>query len=89
MDKEIWELKTITGNGKRTLDSAIKDKKNQANIFIFDMTYSNMDTDTIIKQTIKTMKNRNWIKKIIIVKNNKLIKVFENKKEIDYDSKRN
>ena len=26
-NKEIWELKTIKGNGKRTLDNAIKEKK--------------------------------------------------------------
>ena len=40
---EIWELKTIKGDSKRTLDSAIKEKKGQASIFIFDLTYSEMN----------------------------------------------
>ena len=88
--REIWELKTIIGNGKRTLDSAIKVKKGQASIFIFDITYSSISIQNAISQAKKIFKNRNWVEKIILKKNDKIIKVLiKNKKEIDYGSERN
>ena len=73
---EVWELKTIKGNGKRTLDSAIKEKREQANIFIFDMTYSKMNIDESIRQSQRIFGNREWVEKIIIKKNDDLIKVL-------------
>lgn len=84
-NKDVWELKTIRGNGKRTLDSAVKDKKDQANIFIFDLTYSEMNDSEAIKQTIDIFRRREWVEKIILKRNNEILKVF-NKKEIDYGS---
>ncbi len=78
-NKEIWELKTIKGNGKRTLDSAIKEKKGQATIFIFDLTYSKMEDLEAIKQVVLIFRNRDWVTKIILKRNEKIIKVFKKK----------
>lgn len=79
-NKDVWELKTIRGNGKRTLDSAVKDKKDQANIFIFDLTYSEMNDSEAIKQTIDIFRRREWVEKIILKRNNELLKVFNKKR---------
>lgn len=79
-NKEIWELKTIEGNGKRTLDTAVKNKKNQANIFILDLTYSKMEDSEAIKQVIDIFRKREWIEKIILKRNNELLKVLNKKR---------
>lgn len=79
-NKDVWELKTIRGNGKRTLDSAVKDKIDQANIFIFDLTYSEMNDSEAIKQTIDIFRRREWVEKIILKRNNELLKVFNKKR---------
>lgn len=79
-NKEIWELKTIRGNGNRTLDTAVKNKKNQANIFILDLTYSKMENLEAIKQTIDIFRRRDWIEKIILKRNNEILKVFNKKR---------
>ncbi len=83
--KEIWELKTIIGNGKRTLDYAVKNKRDQASIFIFDLTYSKIKNIDAINQTIDIFRRRKWVNKIILKRDNKIIKVLT-KKEIDYRS---
>lgn len=79
-NKDVWELKTIRGNGKRTLDTAVKDKKEQANIFILDLTYSKMGNSEAIKQTIDIFRKREWIEKIILKRNNNILKVFKKKR---------
>ena len=84
-DKEIWELKTIFGSGKRTLDYAIKNKKEQASIFIFDLTYSKIKNIDAIIQTIDIFRRRKWVNKIILKRKNNIIKILT-KKEIDYRS---
>lgn len=68
--KEYWDLKEITGNGKHTLDSAIKKKKNQAQNFIFDISSSEMSIAEADKQINKIFfsKDRPWVKKIILKK---------------------
>lgn len=83
--KEIWELKTIIGSGKRTLDYAIKKKKGQASIFIFDLTYSKIKNIEAIIQAINIFRRRKWVNKVILKRNDAIIKVLT-KKEIDYRS---
>lgn len=76
--KEYWDLKQITGNGKHTLDSAIKKKKNQSKNFIFDISLSEMSVEESEKQINKIMssKDRQWVKKIII-KKDEMVKVYK------------
>ena len=76
-NNEIWELKTIKGNGKRTLDSAVKDNKEQALTFILDLTYSQMEDIEAIKQTMDLFRKREWVNRIILKRNNNIIKVFK------------
>ena len=78
--KEIWELKTIKGNGKRTLDSAVKDKKDQASIFILDLSYSKMEDIEAIKQSIEIFRRRDWVDRIILKRDKNILKVFNKKR---------
>lgn len=76
--KEYWDLKEITGNGKHTLDSALKKKKNQSQNFIFDISLSKMNIEAAQRQIklIMSSKDRQWVKKII-VKKNEVVKVHK------------
>ena len=64
----------------------MKDNKEQAVIFILDLTYSQMEDIVAIKQTMDVFRKREWVNKIILKRNDNIIKVF--KKRIDYGSKR-
>lgn len=78
IDNEKFDLKEITGNGKNTLDNAIRKQEKQANNFIFDISKTKMDLNEAIKQiqNIYNSEHRKWVNEIILIKNNKLIKVF-------------
>ncbi len=75
--RQIWELKTLTGNASRTIDSAIKNKKNQSSIFIIDMTYSHLNNNDVICQIYEVFRRRNWVKIVIFKRRNSLIKIFK------------
>jgi len=81
INKEKFDLKEILGNGKNTLDTAISKKKMQSNNFIFDITNSKMKENTAIEQIKKiyNSKNRLWVDKIILIKDNKILKIFKRK----------
>lgn len=74
-----FDLKEIKGNGKRTIDSSIKNKKRQSNNFIFDVTKSNLTKKEIIDQVKKIYitSGREWVDVVIIKKHNKLIAVYK------------
>lgn len=74
-----FDLKEIKGNGKRTIDSAIKNKKKQANNFIFDISESSLSEEEIIEQVKRIYKTsgREWVDITIIKKHSKLIAVFK------------
>lgn len=80
--KEYWDLKEINGNGKHTLDSAIKKKKSQANNFIFDLSNSKMTNDEAIRQLdlIFNSKDRKWLEKIILKRDKNVIVILKHKK---------
>lgn len=82
LDNESFDLKEIFGNGKNTLDSAISKKRRQANNFIFDISKTLMKDKQIIAQIEKIYKskNRNWVDVIILVKCDKVLKIFKRKK---------
>lgn len=75
---EYWDLKEITGNGKHTLDSAIKKKKNQSRNFIFDISLSEMSVEEARKQIniIMSSKDRQWVKQIIL-KKDEIVKAYK------------
>ena len=76
------DLKEINGNGKNTIDTAIKNKKEQADNFILDIQNKcKLDDKEIIEQVqnIYNSKNRGWVNMIIIKRNNDLIKIYKRK----------
>ncbi len=78
---EFWDLKELSGNGKRTLEDAIKRKKNQSNNFIIDITNSKMEKEELLKQAQKIYdsKSLKWVNKLILKKGNELIAVLQKK----------
>lgn len=79
--KEYWDLKSISGNSSSTIDRAINGKKRQSKNFIIDISKSEMtinEADNYINKLYQS-KYRFWVKKIILVKNNRLIKIYERK----------
>lgn len=78
---ERFELKTIEGNTKRTIDTKIKRDKIKATNFLIDIRKSKMKEMEAI-ENIKYIYNkgdRNWVNIIILKNDNKLIKVFMRK----------
>lgn len=78
---EYWDLKSIEGNSNSTLDSAIKKKKSQAKNFVFDVSNSEISRESIKKQinNIYKNKNRQWVDKILVKRNNDLIVIKKRK----------
>lgn len=78
---EKFDLKEIFGNGKNTLDTAISKKKKQSNNFIFDITNTEMSKEEAIKQIqrIYESNNRIWVNKLILIKDNKVLKIYKRK----------
>ncbi len=76
-----FDLKEIFGNGKNTLDTAISKKKKQSSNFIFDISKTEMNTNQAITQIEKiyTAKNRSWVESIVLIEDNKVLKIFKRK----------
>ena len=74
------DLKTIKSNGKNVIDNRIKKSRDQAFNFVLDFSESDLTYNEIINQLEMLYKNpyRNWVKTIIIIKNND-IRVFRRK----------
>ena len=72
-----YDLKTIEGAGKNTLDSSVKRKKGQASNFVFDVTKFAVSDDEMFRQASHIIERRDWIDKVILIRNNEIIRVFE------------
>jgi len=77
-----WDLKTLSKKAiskKRAIDNIIKTAKNQTDNIILDITNTNLPKNNILKQIKKIYKTtgRSWVDTIIVIKNYKLIKIFE------------
>ena len=79
---EFWDLKELNGNGKRTLEDAIKKKKKQSKNFIIDITKSQMTKEEILRQGIDIYSKHSlvWVDKLILKKDNELIAILARKK---------
>lgn len=83
---EIWDIKELgekATSTKRAIDNLLKDSKGQSNNFILDITSSKLDRDNILKQVQKiySTNGRQWINKIIIFDNKRLLEVIERNKK--------
>ena len=79
---EYWDLKSISGHGKRIIEDTIKKKKRQSNNFIFDITNSKIEKDSLFKQLKKVYnsKTTDWVDKIIVKENNDVIVIYKKNK---------
>lgn len=76
---EKWDLKTVEGSSKETLDSMIKKKKRQSHNFIFDIknhTISEIEAKCQIMKIINSP-YRQWIEKIMLIDKDEVILVYE------------
>ena len=80
INKERWDLKTITSSSNQALYHAVYGKNKQSNNFILDLSKSKLDFNEIINQLkrIYEREDTNFVNKIII-KKNKIYKVFKRK----------
>lgn len=78
---EKFDLKEIFGNSKNTLYNAINKKKEQSTNFIFDISNTKMKLEEAIEQIqgIYKSKHKDWVGEIILIKDNKVIKIFKRK----------
>ena len=81
--KEIWELKSPIGNAKNTISNNIKEASHQASIIMLDITDTDIPLNKILNDINNGFRRRNKIERIILKKNNKILKVL-NKKRINY-----
>ena len=82
---QYWDKKIIGKNAKsnlRAVDNSIKRGKEQADYFILEISDCILSNECIIKQAKKifSTKGREWVKGIMIIKNNIIIGIFLNTK---------
>ena len=80
-NEENWDLKSITGSGKRVIEDSVKKKKKQSNNFIFDLTESKIANDDLLRQAKKiySSKSTEFVDKIIIKKDDSVICIYKRK----------
>ena len=81
-NNEYWDLKDIkNGQSSRTVDNTIKRTKNQTNNIILDVSNNNLSNNEIIRQVKKIYitNGREWIDKIIVKRENKVIIILKRK----------
>ncbi len=80
IDGEIWDIKRTEGTSKHNIYGMIKGHKGQAENFIIDASIAKLKIEDIEEQVINDVmksKHTDFAKKIIIIKDNKVIKVLE------------
>lgn len=85
-NNEFWDLKTMgekTLSKTRAVDNVIKKAKNQTDNIILDITKNKLENKIIEKQVQKvySTKGREWVEKIMIVDNYKLIRIYKRNKK--------
>lgn len=78
-----YDLKSICENGKHTLYGAVSKKKMQSPNFVLDVTGSSLSETAIEKQMgeIFTSDHTRFVKEIVIVRNNRIVKVYKRKED--------
>jgi len=80
---EYWDLKKIKVSGKNVIDNRINGLKKQACNFILDISNNSLKETELIKQVEQIFQSsrRDWINKIILIRDMKLIKIYERKRD--------
>lgn len=81
INKEKYDLKTLSENNKNTIYNAIHKQKMQASNFIIDISKNRMQQSVAEEQIASVYKSKHteWVKQIILIKDNKLLKVYQRK----------
>lgn len=82
IDEARFDLKTPEGNGKNTIYGLVKSKKKQSNNFVICADKTELSIDEIKRQIaeIYHSKNTAFVDTIILIKDNKIISVYERNK---------
>lgn len=86
--KEFWDLKEITKKAtskNRAVDNVIKVAKKQSKNIILDVSNSKIERNILINQVRKiySTKGREWVNKIIVIDDKKLLLIYERNKKRD------
>lgn len=81
INNERYDLKTLSENNKNTIYNAIHKQKLQAHNFIIDISKNGMSQIDAEKQMedIYNSRHTEWVRKIILVKDNELLKAYQRK----------
>lgn len=63
----IWEIKSPTGNNRRTIQRAIAKASKQSTNVIFDSRHSAISEDTFIRQLHQELKRHPDIKRLVLI----------------------
>lgn len=76
-----YDLKQIKGNGKYVIEGNLRGKQKQADNFIIDITNSSLNKEDSTKQiqSIYKSKRYEWVDRIILIKDDKFIKIYKRK----------
>lgn len=79
IDNDKYDLKEINEGGKNTLDNAIAKSRKQATNFVFDITNAKLSEEETYSQIERIYESqfRKWVEKIIVIKNNEILKKFK------------
>ncbi len=82
IDEARFDLKTPEGNGKNTIYGLVKSKKKQSNNFIICADKTELSIDEIKRQIAEMYHSKNtaFVDTVILIKNNKIISVYERNK---------
>lgn len=82
---EYWDLKTITGCGKRIIEDTIKKKQKQFCNFILDVTESKLNNKELFCQLQKVYNSKatKFVDKLIIKRGNNIICIYKRQKRND------
>ena len=75
---ELFDLKTLTGQGKNLLYGAIAKKRRQAHNFIVDITHCPLSREELERQIADLYKSPRvgFLNKLVLIKQEKIVKVY-------------
>ena len=78
-DNEKWDLKSINSHGKNTINTAIKNTKNQSKNVILNLIDDTYTYDDVYKEMNRIFSNSrySYIEKVLLVENYKLRNIFK------------
>ena len=78
-DNEKWDLKSINSHGKNTINTAIKNTKNQSKNVILNLIDDTYTDDDVYKEMNRIFSNSrySYIEKVLLVENYKLRNIFK------------